>query len=86
MAKKAKSSGGKKPHKNNVSSKRWEKYTIENDAISKKKQCPRCGPGVFLAVHKDRFFCGKCHYAEFFEKKQKTQEQPEKEKIEEKKE
>ncbi|MCD6403782.1 MAG: 30S ribosomal protein S27ae, partial [Nanoarchaeota archaeon] len=24
-----------------------------------------CGPGVFLAEHKDRFSCGKCGYTEF---------------------
>ncbi len=74
MAKKSKSSGGKKPHKNNVPSKRWEKYTIENDTISKKKQCPRCGPGIFLAIHKNRSFCGKCHYAEFSEKESVKEE------------
>ncbi|RZN70663.1 MAG: 30S ribosomal protein S27ae [Candidatus Methanolliviera hydrocarbonicum] len=29
------------------------------------KICPRCGEGVFLAEHKDRFACGKCGYTEF---------------------
>jgi len=29
---------------------------------SKKKSCPKCGPGVFLADHKDRESCGKCGY------------------------
>lgn len=24
--------------------------------------CPKCGPGVKLAEHKDRFSCGKCGY------------------------
>jgi small subunit ribosomal protein S27Ae len=27
--------------------------------------CPRCGDGVFLAVHKDRYSCGKCGYTKF---------------------
>jgi small subunit ribosomal protein S27Ae len=31
---------------------------------SKNKTCPKCGPGVFLANHKDRESCGKCGYTE----------------------
>ena len=31
----------------------------------KKKTCPKCGPGVFLAEHGNRFSCGKCGYTEF---------------------
>ena len=27
--------------------------------------CPRCGPGVFLAEHEDRWTCGRCGYTEF---------------------
>ncbi len=30
------------------------------------KFCPKCGPGISLAEHKDRRSCGKCGY---FEKK-----------------
>ena len=30
--------------------------------------CPKCGPGVFMAVHKDRVSCGKCGYTEFNKK------------------
>ena len=30
----------------------------------KNKTCPKCGPGVFLAEHKDRLSCGKCGYME----------------------
>ncbi|HJK62525.1 MAG TPA: 30S ribosomal protein S27ae, partial [Methanocorpusculum sp.] len=29
------------------------------------RHCPRCGPGVFMGEHKDRFACGKCGYTEF---------------------
>lgn len=32
----------------------------------KGKNCPKCGPGVKLAEHKERLSCGKCGY---FEKK-----------------
>jgi ubiquitin-small subunit ribosomal protein S27Ae len=28
------------------------------------KFCPKCGPGVFLANHKDRATCGACGYTE----------------------
>ena len=27
--------------------------------------CPKCGPGVFMATHKDRVACGCCGYTEF---------------------
>jgi len=33
-----------------------------------KKSCPKCGPGVFMAEHKDRTSCGKCGYTEFKKK------------------
>ncbi len=28
------------------------------------KTCPKCGPSVKLAEHKDRYSCGKCGYFE----------------------
>jgi small subunit ribosomal protein S27Ae len=34
-------------------------------AITTKKYCPRCGPGIMMADHKDRAACGKCGYTEF---------------------
>ena len=41
-------------------------YTVEGDkATLAKKYCPRCGPGVIMAEHKDRSACGKCGYTEF---------------------
>ncbi|MEM2866678.1 MAG: 30S ribosomal protein S27ae [Candidatus Hadarchaeales archaeon] len=30
-----------------------------------KRFCPRCGPGVFMAEHGDRWSCGRCGYTEF---------------------
>lgn len=56
---------GKKPHKNKPTSKKYAKYSEGK----KGKVCPRCGPGVFLAIHKDRVHCGKCKYTEFTSKK-----------------
>lgn len=50
-------------------SKKWEKYQIDGDKLNKKnKTCPKCGPGVFLAEHKDRLQCGKCNYIEMKKK------------------
>lgn len=41
-------------------------YEIQEGKIIRKKRfCPRCGPGVFLAEHKDRYSCGKCGYTEY---------------------
>jgi small subunit ribosomal protein S27Ae len=37
-------------------------------ARRKRKACPRCGSGVFLAEHEDRYSCGKCGYTEFRKK------------------
>jgi len=41
-------------------------YKLEGDKLTRtKKHCPKCGPGVFMAEHKDRTSCGKCGYTEF---------------------
>ncbi|MEO2154531.1 MAG: 30S ribosomal protein S27ae [Nanoarchaeota archaeon] len=46
-------------------SKVWQYYEIKDGKlIRKKKTCPKCGPGVFMGEHKDRWVCGKCHYVE----------------------
>ena len=34
----------------------------------KKKTCPKCGAGVFMAEHGNRSSCGKCGYCEFKKK------------------
>ena len=40
-------------------------YDMKGEAVARKnKFCPKCGPGVYLAAHKDRLYCGKCHYME----------------------
>jgi len=44
----------------------WKFYKIDGDQVKKlKKDCPRCGKGVFLAEHQDRETCGKCGYTQF---------------------
>ncbi len=45
-------------------------YDVSKEKVTrKKKDCPRCGKGVFMAEHKNRNTCGKCGFTEF---KQKT--------------
>jgi ubiquitin-small subunit ribosomal protein S27Ae len=40
-------------------------YEVKGDTLSRThKSCPKCGPGTFLADHKDRRSCGKCGYSE----------------------
>jgi small subunit ribosomal protein S27Ae len=54
---------GKKPRSKSKHriSKRYERY---KEGKFTGRFCPRCGPGIFLAQHKDRTACGKCGYAE----------------------
>ena len=55
----------KKDLKPKRSVKPHELYDIKGDSAERKrKTCPKCGPGTFLAKHKDRVTCGKCHYME----------------------
>jgi len=52
----------KKPKK---TSKTQDNYEVSGaDLKRKNKFCPKCGSGVFLAQHKNRLSCGKCHYME----------------------
>lgn len=40
-------------------------YKVENGhVVRSRRACPKCGPGVFLAEHKDRASCGNCAYTE----------------------
>ena len=59
----------KKKVKNKRPSKCWTKYKISGNKIERAKTCPKCGAGVFLAEHKNRWFCGTCHYTLYKEKK-----------------
>ena len=44
-------------------------YEVSGDKLTRKRPvCPKCGPGVFMATHKDRVSCGKCGYTEFNKK------------------
>jgi small subunit ribosomal protein S27Ae len=53
-------------------------YEVKDGKINRKKRtCPRCGEGVFLAEHADRVSCGKCGYTEF-KRKEPPKEKKEK--------
>jgi len=40
-------------------------YKVDsNDKVTRlRRECPHelCGPGVFMAMHFNRYYCGKCH-------------------------
>jgi len=49
--------------------KKWELYETKGKLERKRKSCPKCGGGVFMAQHKDRLSCGRCGYTEFTKKR-----------------
>ena len=59
----------KEKKKSKVPSQRWKAYKVEGDKVVRvKKECPRCGKGIFLALHEKpqkRYYCGKCGYVEY---------------------
>ena len=65
----------KKQKKPKRQSKSWELYDTSSGLQRKRKFCPKCGPGFFLAEHKNRTTCGKCEYVEFKGKPQQETKQ-----------
>jgi small subunit ribosomal protein S27Ae len=54
---------GKKAKKKKTKIKKGEHYKVQGNQIERlKTPCPKCGPGVFMAQHKNRLHCGKCGY------------------------
>jgi small subunit ribosomal protein S27Ae len=46
-------------------SRKYKAYEISGGMLKRKNlSCPKCGPGVFLASHKNRRTCGSCGYME----------------------
>ena len=59
----------KKKKKPKRVSQRWKLYEKSGEGLIKKnKECPKCGAGVFMGNHKNRWTCGKCAYTEFKKK------------------
>ncbi len=66
---KPKESEGKKAKKKHVKCKKSNYYKLDGDKVTKtKKTCPKCGSGVYMAEHKDRYVCGACRYTEWKKK------------------
>lgn len=39
----------------------WKYYSVEGGRLTRlRRECPRCGAGVFMAQHADRLYCGRC--------------------------
>ena len=51
--------------KKKKSSKKWQIYEVGDTLNRKRKSCPKCGPGVYMAKHPNRVSCGSCGYTEF---------------------
>ena len=50
-------------------------YEVQGSELKRKrKSCPRCGEGTWLARHKNRQYCGRCGYT-VFEGKNNTVQQ-----------
>ena len=70
--KKAKEKKGKKKARKTKSSQKWKIYeTSDGRAKRKNKICLKCGSGVFMANHKNRYPCGKCGYMEYIREAKK---------------
>ena len=40
-------------------------YDVKGETLTRThRSCPKCGPGTYLAEHKDRRSCGRCGYSE----------------------
>lgn len=41
-------------------------YKVEDEKVTRlRPTCERCGPGYFMAKHKDRFTCGHCGFTRY---------------------
>ncbi len=53
----------------------WKLYKVEGDKVERlRRSCPRCGPGTFMAEHKQkdgtiRYVCGRCMFVEWVKPK-----------------
>ena len=66
MPKKQKERKGKRQRKKREKKKKGSYFKISGDKVSREKRfCPKCGAGVFMADHQDRYSCGKCSYTEW---------------------
>ena len=53
---------GKKGSSPNV----YKYFKVEGEKVTRvRKNCSRCGKGVYMSNHKDRYTCGRCGLTEF---------------------
>ena len=58
--------GEKKPRRKRKPIKTADFFEKKGDSLERKrKSCPKCGQGFFMAKHSNRWTCGKCSYCEF---------------------
>jgi ubiquitin-small subunit ribosomal protein S27Ae len=63
-----------KPEKKREKKHREEKgikamYKVEGEKVSRARPtCERCGPGYFMADHKERYTCGHCGFTRYKQK------------------
>ena len=55
----------RKKDKKHVNVKPVKINTLYDGGKARNRSCPKCGQGVFMANHKNRWSCGKCSYTEF---------------------
>ena len=61
----------KQKHKHKVIKLRVLKFYKVDDAgkVQRlRKVCPQCGPGIFMATHFNRVYCGSCHTTYVYDK------------------
>lgn len=64
--KKGKVPKGKKIRKKKQKKIKGSYYELGGETLKRgKRNCPRCGHGVFMAEHKDRHACGRCSYTDW---------------------
>lgn len=65
MAAPTKTKGGKAKKAPGAARSRIQLYKIDGSKLTRGSRfCPKCGQGIFMASHKDRYTCGKCNYME----------------------
>merc|ERR1711959_349445 len=62
--------GGNKRKSSSVKLRVLQYYSVDGSGKveRKRKECPTCGPGVFMAAHFDRHYCGRCALTYVYEK------------------
>ena len=57
---------GKAPKKKKKEKGIHSMYEVESDKVTRLRPlCERCGPGYFMADHRDRYTCGHCGFTRY---------------------